>query len=54
MPPGGSMDPRLVLKLLFHENHKIVNNSATTDAREKTKHSFKIHRFLEIFKDIFN
>jgi hypothetical protein len=32
LTPGGSIGPRYVLQLLFSENHKIVNNSATTEA----------------------
>ncbi len=54
--PGGSIGPRYVSKLLFSEksqkfwnfylvkNHKIANNSATTEAREK------ISTYLESLK----
>ncbi len=33
----------------FVKNHKIANNPATTEAREKNKHIFGILRILEIF-----
>ncbi len=49
LSPGGSMGPRYVLQLLFSENSKIANNSATTGAKEKNKHRFGIGRILEIF-----
>jgi len=33
--PGGPMGTRDVLQILYGENHKIVNNSTTAEAREK-------------------
>jgi hypothetical protein len=35
LTPGGSMDHRYALQLLFSENHKITNTSATTKTRGK-------------------
>jgi hypothetical protein len=34
------MGPRYALKLLFAKNHKIDNNSTTTEAREKNINKF--------------
>ena len=33
---GGSMGPRNVLQLYLLKNHKIDNNSTTTEAKEKS------------------
>ncbi len=35
LPPGGGIGPKCILQLLLSENHKIANNSATTEAVEK-------------------
>jgi hypothetical protein len=35
LPIGGSIGPRYVLQLLLSKNHKIADDSARTEAREK-------------------
>jgi hypothetical protein len=35
LKPGGSMDPRYVLQLLFRGKSQKFNSSTTTEAREK-------------------
>jgi hypothetical protein len=44
MMPGGSIGPSYVLQLLYSENHKIADNSATTKAIEKNRNTFGILR----------
>jgi hypothetical protein len=41
---------------IFHlvKSHKIANNSATTEAREKNRHRFGILRIIEIFLCMFD
>jgi hypothetical protein len=41
--------PEMFCKFYLVKNHKIANNSATTDAREKNKQLFGILRILEKF-----
>jgi len=35
---GGSIVSRYVLRLLFSKNHKIADNLATAEAKEKSAH----------------
>jgi hypothetical protein len=47
---GGSMGRKYVLQLLYSEkSHKIDNNSATTEAREKNAHIYGSLIILEKF-----
>ncbi len=41
--------PDMYCNFYLVKNHKIVNNSVTTEARQKNKHMFGILRSLEKF-----
>jgi hypothetical protein len=41
------MGPRYVFQLLYNFNHKIANNSATLEAKEKNKRTFGTVKNLE-------
>ncbi len=47
--PGGSIGPKYVLKLMFCENHTIVNTPQTPDAREKISAYLESLEFWKIF-----
>ncbi len=49
LPPGGSIGPRYILQLYLVKNHKIANNSATTEAREKISAHLESLEFYKTF-----
>jgi hypothetical protein len=49
LPVSAALVTVIFCNFYLVNNHIIVNNSATTEAREKYKHIFGIFKILEIF-----
>ncbi len=49
LTPGAAWVPYMFCNFYSLTNHKIENNSITTDGSEKIAIYLKIHRFFEIF-----